>query len=93
MIFNVHDAIKNFLTFQIRAQNLIAKSEKLKMFLFNMLPCLIGAAKAEGSLHPYLLWLRPGRLVILRYLVRLVSGGRFPPESTHPPTLSQSTIP
>ena len=37
-------------------------------------------------LMPVLLWLRPGRLVILRYLVRLVSGGRFPPESTYPPT-------
>jgi hypothetical protein len=49
MILKVHNAMKNFLTFQIRAQNLIAESEKLKIFLFNMLSCLTGAAKAEGS--------------------------------------------
>ena len=49
MTLKVHDAMKNFLTFWMWAQNLIAGSEKLKMFLLNMLPCLAGAAEAEGS--------------------------------------------
>jgi hypothetical protein len=49
MILKVHDAMKNFLTFWMGAQNLIAGSEKSKMFLLNMLPCLAGAAETEGS--------------------------------------------